>query len=107
MLDGVEPGVVDEIAHAAHHVDGVREVTEIRARWIGHRLHAEVNVAVGDPQLTVAEGHAVAKEVNHQLLHHLSYLSGAMIHVDPIEEAGELHHRISAHTHDGLPVHSH
>jgi cation diffusion facilitator family transporter len=106
MLDGVEPEVVEEIKHAACEVDGVEDVSEVRARWLGHRLHAEVNVAV-DPGLSVAEGHAIAREVNHRLLHHLSYLGGAVIHVDPVEEAGEDHHRIAAHAHDGLPTHSH
>ncbi len=106
MLDGVEPDVIEEIRHTTNHVSGVREVSEIRARWIGHRLHAEVNIAV-DPELTVAEGHGIAKDVNHQLHHHLSFLSRAVIHVDPREEAGEQHHRIVEHTHDGLPVHSH
>jgi cation diffusion facilitator family transporter len=106
LLDGVEPGAIEEIRHAASHVPGVEEVSEVRARWLGHRLHAEVNVAV-DPDLSVAEGHAIAREVNHQLLHHLSYLSGAVIHVDPVQETGEEHHRIPAHSHDGLPTHSH
>jgi cation diffusion facilitator family transporter len=106
LLDGVEPGAIEEIRHAASNVPGVEEVSEVRARWLGHRLHAEVNVAV-DPDLSVAEGHAIAREVNHQLLHHLSYLSGAVIHVDPVQEAGEEHHRIGSHSHDGLPTHSH
>jgi cation diffusion facilitator family transporter len=106
LLDGVEPGAIEEICHAASHVPGVEEVSEVRARWLGHRLHAEVNVAV-EPGLSVAEGHAIAREVNHRLLHHLSYLSGAVVHVDPTQEAGEEHHRIPAHSHDGLPTHSH
>jgi cation diffusion facilitator family transporter len=106
MLDGVDPEVIDEIEHAAHHVSGVREVSEVRARWVGHRLHAEVNITV-DPAFSVAEGHAIAKEVHHQLLHHLPYLSRAVVHVDPVEESGEGHHRIAEHVHDGLPVHSH
>jgi cation diffusion facilitator family transporter len=106
LLDGVEPEAIEEIRHAACHVPGVEDVSEVRARWLGHRLHAEVNVAV-DPDLSVAEGHAIAREVNHQLLHHLSYLNGAVIHVDPLQEAGEEHHRISTHSHDGLPPHSH
>jgi cation diffusion facilitator family transporter len=106
LLDGVEPGAIEEIRHAASNVPGVEDVSEVRARWLGHRLHAEVNVAV-DPDLSVAEGHAIAREVNHQLLHHLSYLSGAVIHVDPVQEAGEEHHRIGSHSHDGLPTHSH
>jgi cation diffusion facilitator family transporter len=106
LLDGVEPEVIEEMRHAASQVPGVKDVSEVRARWLGHRLHAEVNVAV-DPDLSVAEGHAIAREVNHELLHHLSYLSGAVIHVDPVQEAGEEHHRIPAHSHDGLPPHSH
>jgi cation diffusion facilitator family transporter len=106
LLDGVEPGALEEVRHAASHVPGVEEVSEVRARWLGHRLHAEVNVAV-DPDLSVAEGHAIAREVNHQLLHHLSYLSGAVVHIDPIQKAGEEHHRIGSHSHGGLPTHSH
>jgi cation diffusion facilitator family transporter len=106
LLDGVEPEVVEEIRHAACEVDGVEDVSEVRARWLGHRLHAEVNVAV-DPELSVAQGHAIAREVNHRLMHQLGFLSGAVIHVDPLQEAGEDHHRIDSHSHDGLPSHSH
>jgi cation diffusion facilitator family transporter len=106
LLDGVEPEIVEEVREAAEQAPGVENVAEVRARWVGHRLHAEVNVAVA-PELTVAEGHEIAREVNHQLMHHLSYLGMAVIHVDPLQEAGEEHHHITAHTHDGLPVHSH
>ncbi len=106
MLDGVDPHIIDEIRHAARHVAGVKEVTEIRARWLGHRLHAEVNITVPS-QITVLHAHAIAAEVMHQLLHHLNYLSLVVIHVDPEEKSGEEHHRISEHAHDGLPAHSH
>src|SRR5215208_3879377 len=106
LLDGVEPETVEEIRHAACEVDGVEDVSEVRARWLGHRLHAEVNVAV-DPDLSVADGHAIAREVNHRLLHQLGYLSGAVIHVDPLQEVGEEYHHIASHSHDGLPTHSH
>jgi cation diffusion facilitator family transporter len=106
LLDGVDPEVIEEIRHASQHVPGVEEVAEVRVRWLGHRLRAEVNVAVS-PELSVAEGHAIAREVNHRLLHELRYLDMAVVHVDPVQEAGEEHHRIVAHSHDGLPPHSH
>jgi cation diffusion facilitator family transporter len=106
MLDGADPRIIAEIRHAAGHVPEVAAVTEVRARWLGHRLHAELNIAV-DPQLTIAQAHAVAAEVRHQLLHHLNYLSLVVIHVDPADQSGEAHHRIHAHAHDGLPLHSH
>lgn len=105
-LDGVEPETVDRIRHAVGHVRGVEKLTEVRARWLGHRLHVELNVAVAS-QLTVLESHAVAKEARHQILHHMPYVSSVVVHVDPIEEAGEEFHRILDHTHDGLPAHSH
>src|SRR5215208_451495 len=106
LLDGVDPQVLDEIRHAAGHVPRVEDVAEVRARWLGHRLRAEVNVAVS-PELPVAEGHGVAREVNHRLLHELRYLDMVVVHVDPVQEAGEEHHRIALHSHDDLSPHSH
>jgi len=106
MLDGIDPNIIDDIHHAAGHVDAVEKVTDVRARWLGHRLHAELNVAVASA-LSVAEGHSIAKEVTHQLRHHLAYLSSVMVHVDPAEEAGEEFHRVLEHAHDGLAPHSH
>ena len=106
MLDGVETGALDEIAHAARHVAGVEEVTDVRARWIGHRLHVDVSVSVPG-QLSVAEGHAISREVRHQLLHHLPHVGGVAVHVDPSGQGGEHHHRIGEHSHDGLPTHAH
>jgi cation diffusion facilitator family transporter len=106
LLDGVDPTVIDEIRHAAGQVEGVEDVSEVRARWLGHRLRAEVNVAV-DPELSVSEGHAIAREVNHRLMHELRYLDMAVVHIDSVQEAGEEHHRVDAHSHDGLPYHSH
>ena len=49
LLDGVDPTLLDEIRNAAGHVEGVQDVAEVRARWLGHRLRAEVNVVVEDP----------------------------------------------------------
>src|SRR5262249_15083067 len=106
MLDGVEPDVVDAATHAARSVTGVEDIGEVRARWIGHRLTVELNVAV-NPDLTVTEGHEVAKEVRHQVLHHVPHVSALTVHVDPATESGETSHQIGSHTHGGLPLHAH
>jgi cation diffusion facilitator family transporter len=106
MLDGVDPDVTDEVIHAIHHVPGVQDVTEVTIRWLGHRLLAEVNIGV-DPSLSVEAGHHVASEVQHQLLHHLRYLSNVVVHIDPLTASGEHHHRIPSHTHGEFPTHSH
>jgi divalent metal cation (Fe/Co/Zn/Cd) transporter len=106
VLDGVEPELLQEAQHAAQHVAGVREVGEVRGRWLGHRLALELNVAV-ESGLSVSEGHAIAKEVRHQVLHHLRHAAQVLVHVDPLTEVGEAFHRVASHSHDGLPVHSH
>jgi cation diffusion facilitator family transporter len=105
-IDGVDPEVVDEIRLALEHTPGVVAVAETRVRWLGHRLLAEVNIAV-DAHLSVAEGHAVAVEARHQLLHRLEYLSDATVHVDPDTAPGQAHHSIPQHRHDDLPAHAH
>jgi cation diffusion facilitator family transporter len=107
LLDGVEPEIVESLLDEARKVPGVEAVHDARVRWLGHRLHADVNVAVKG-ELSVTEGHAVAKEVHHRLLHRLPFLSRTMVHVDPHDEAGErFHHAPGHHDDDDLPAHSH
>ena len=106
LLDGVNPEIVDEINHAINHTSGVVDVTEVRVRWLGHHLHAEVNIAV-NPESSIEEGHEIAREARHQLLHNVRYLSNAVIHVDPASVSGERHHHIDEHAHDDMPPHSH
>lgn len=91
LIDGVGPDVIDEIRHAVDHIPQVKDVTEIRARWLGHRLVAELNIAV-DSRLSVDSGHMVAVAVQDQLLNHLKYLANVVIHVDPENASGECYH---------------
>ena len=106
MLDGVDPRIVDEIRHAASDARGIEDVSDVRVRWIGHWLHAEVNLSVS-PELSITEAHELAREARHEILHHLPYLSNAVIHVDPVHESGEAFHRIEKHVHDDLEPHFH
>ena len=96
LLDEVDPEVTDELREAALSTAGVRAVTEVRVRWLGHRLLAEINLAVR-PELSVEEAHEIATEVQHQILLRLRYLSNAVIHVDQEAASGEAHHRVDQH----------
>ena len=106
MLDGVDPEVLEEVEHHAAHAPGVRSVTYARARWLGHRLHAEVHVTP-TADLSLQEAHDLGKRAAHSLNHAISYLGDAIVHVDPVSEPGISHHRIAKHEHDHLPAHSH
>ncbi|MEN6396370.1 MAG: cation diffusion facilitator family transporter [Methanoregula sp.] len=106
FLDGVDPAITDEIHHTGEHIDGVIAITDVKIRWLGHRLHAEITITVRS-SLTVEEAHAIAREFQHELLHHLKYLYDATIHVDPETASGPGCHHVDEHVHNGLPAHSH
>ena len=44
---------------------GVRDVDDLRLRWIGRRIRAETDLAV-DGRLTLAEAHLIAHEAQHR-----------------------------------------
>ncbi len=73
-LDGVEPGVTAEIRHAAEHVDGIKEVTDARARWIGHKLHADVAIAI-DETSPFAKALEIVGQLKAELLAHTPALA--------------------------------
>lgn len=84
LMDAVDPGLVKSAIAAVVSVDGILAVRELRIRWIGHTLRAEVNVEV-DPHLTLAEAHEVAHHAEAHLLADIRRLTGATIHVSPAE----------------------
>jgi len=77
MLDGVEPGLVDDIHHAAAHVPGAR-IVDARARWIGHKLHADVAIHV-DQLLPLSAANKIAADLEGELFEHVPALAAANI----------------------------
>jgi divalent metal cation (Fe/Co/Zn/Cd) transporter len=69
-------------------------------------MYAELSIAV-DPDMNIGDGHKIAMDVQHELLHELKYLASASIHLDPADLSGSIYHRIDSHEHDDLPSHSH
>jgi cation diffusion facilitator family transporter len=97
LMDAVEPELVDRAEQALRQVPGVRDVGELRLRWIGHRLRAEVAVVV-DGEATVRRAHDIAVEAEHALLHAVPKLTAALVHADPAAAPGEADpHRTLAH----------
>jgi cation diffusion facilitator family transporter len=99
ILDGVDPGLTDDIRHAAGHVPGVLRVVDAKARWIGHRLHADVEIAADDG-LALAAAKDIARMVERELAGHLPALATAnitfqsqdLVRTEPVSP-GETPHR--------------
>ncbi len=93
ILDGVEPATLDQLRGSALEVAGVEDVTDLRARWMGHQLYAEASIVVAST-LSVGEAHVIASAVEHQLVHHVAHVRGVMIHVCPADNAGAEFHAV-------------
>lgn len=95
LLDGIEPSILANVEHAPTHVEGVRDVREARARWVGHKVRAELDVTV-DPGLTVSESEAIAERVIAALADHIPAFGGATVRVRPDVAAGPLAEPVGA-----------
>jgi cation diffusion facilitator family transporter len=96
IMDAVDPGISSSITRTAASVKGVEEVHDVRVRWLGHRLQAELHIKV-DEDLPTKESHRIAEEVRHALFHAQPKLVVANIHVDPCGHGGEDAHSLTAH----------
>jgi cation diffusion facilitator family transporter len=95
LMDAVDPALVDTAETAVRAVPGVVAVEELRLRWSGHRVRAEVGIAV-DAGLDVVAAHDIATAVQHRLLHDVPRLVAATVHVGP-DSAGDHHAAIAHH----------
>jgi cation diffusion facilitator family transporter len=100
LMDRVDPELVDHAEQQLRAIPGVRDVSEIKLRWIGHRMHAEAAVVV-DADLTLIAAHEIAADAEHQLTHHVPRLTGATVHVDPASHPGDDHHTELSHERRG------
>ena len=101
MLDGVDPSVVDEIRDIAGHVPGIARVLDVRARWLGHKLTAELDAAV-DGTLKVDEANTLVVQLERELSGHIPGLASVRIRIRP--EGGDRLKVAAAHSHAPNPV---
>ncbi len=100
LMDGVDDGVIDQLTAVIGSVPGVVSVGRVRARWSGHRMEADANVAV-DSRLSVLESHSVAEKIEHEVLHSVAHVENVVVHVNPVVdgvEPPELHELTQHHT---------
>ncbi|WP_041829709.1 cation diffusion facilitator family transporter [Actinoplanes missouriensis] len=96
LMDRVDPALVDQAERALRSITGIRGVSGLRLRWIGHHLHAEAGIVV-DARLSLMAAHEIAADAEHQLTHRVPRLTGATVHVDPDSHPGDDHHSALSH----------
>ncbi len=96
LMDAVDPEVVENIEQVASHISQVRDVHDVRVRWLGHKLQAELHIMV-DEDLPTRESHRIVEEVRHALFHAQPRLASINVHVDPCGHNGHDPHELTAH----------
>lgn len=87
LIDVAAPAEVRRrIRSTAGAVPGVRQVHEIRTRYIGTSIQADLHIIV-DGGLTVREGHDIARDVEARLIREIEEVVDVVVHVEPPEEA--------------------
>jgi cation diffusion facilitator family transporter len=96
LMDAVDPQLIQQAEAAARQAEGVQDVSAVRARWIGHSIHAEALI-VADSDLTLNQAHAIAERARHNMLHAVPKLTSVTVHVDPCGHDGRDPHAALAH----------
>jgi cation diffusion facilitator family transporter len=100
LMDAIEPQYLAEAEKVVARQEGVKELRRLRMRWMGHRISADVIIAV-DPHLTTAESHQIAEHLRHDLYHAVPYLGDVTVHVDPWAPEPAQHHELTLHHEQG------
>ena len=96
LMDAADPSTVDQIRREALLVNGVLDVGHVRVRWLGHELHASIELTV-PADMSIAQAHAIAELVHHRLLHEVPRLTDVTIHANPTHDAGVDPHALTDH----------
>jgi len=86
--------ILKKIRESILGVDGVSAMHDLRVRTSGGLHQMEVHIMV-DGQLTVKEGHRIAKAVEHTLSKDVADIDRVIVHVDPMLDEKENEHEQS------------
>jgi cation diffusion facilitator family transporter len=96
MMDAVDPALVERVDAVVKSTPGVEGTEDVRLRWLGHRLWAELHVLV-DENAPLRDAHAIAEEVRHKLFHAMPRLAEVTVHLDPHGTADANYHDVTEH----------
>ncbi len=74
--------VLEQIRTFAGSFPGVRQVHDLKARYSGSQIFVELHIVV-DPDQTVRDGHAIARQVKQSMLVEFADITHVIIHIDP------------------------
>ncbi|AEB22423.1 MULTISPECIES: cation diffusion facilitator family transporter [Bacillus amyloliquefaciens group] len=85
MEKSVDPELIEEYKAVILHCPQVKRLDKIRAREHGHYKLLDVRLSL-DHDLTIKQGHDIAREIRNDIKRHFSDVEEVLIHVNPYFE---------------------
>jgi len=83
LMDGIDdPNLYNKLFEAVKKVEGAHNPHRTRARKIGSRYMINLDIEV-DPEMSVQEGHDIAKKVENIIKEDIKNVYDVMVHVEP------------------------
>ena len=83
LMDGIDdPNLYNKLFEAVNKVEGAHNPHRTRARQIGSRYMINLDIEV-DPEISVLEGHGIAKKVENIIKEDIKNVYDVMVHVEP------------------------
>jgi len=80
IMDAVDPALVGQVEDLTLAVPGVNEITVCQIRWMGHRLRADIGIAV-DGWISVTQANQISEEVADALRREVTHLDTVFVHI--------------------------
>ncbi len=82
LMDAVDPDITHRMWHAIEDVEGVKGITSLRARWVGHRLFVETTVQA-DAQLSLSDSAHLSEHVGEAVRSRVAHIGEVTIQIVP------------------------
>lgn len=85
MLMDASPdeGQLNEILEVAEKVNGIKQVSWVKGRFVGRHLMVDMAIEV-EGNLSVEEGHCIALAVENCIVEEIKDVNEVLIHVNPV-----------------------
>ena len=83
---GLDEQHLSEIRDLILEVDGVAGLHQLRTRRMAGRTLVDVHVILGEPRLSLSEGHQIGETVRTRLIRVLDDIEDVTVHVDPEDD---------------------
>ncbi|WP_025771969.1 cation diffusion facilitator family transporter [Thioalkalivibrio sp. HK1] len=79
----LDPDEVEAIRSTLLELDDVRDLHMLRTRRMGPKSLVDVHILVGDPKISVSEGHQISEIARAMLIRRFPAISDVTVHIDP------------------------